>query len=168
MDDLSRDLPQPARRLITTRGEYVAACDELLAGVRRELRIFDPDGVQLALNTPTRADLLRRFLVANRDNRLFIAVHDTDHLKHHCPRLLTLLAEFSASIAIHQTTGEALRAQDCFVLSDMEHFVRRPVATATRGVYAINELSEARLVRDRFDEIWDCSLPAISATTLGL
>lgn len=167
-DDLALLLPQPKRRLIDTRSEYVAAFDELVAGVRRELRVFDPDGVQLDLNATVRAERLRQFLLASRDNRLYFVVHDPDYLQRHCSRLMRLLAEFSAVIAIHQTEGEATRAQDCFVLSDLEHFVRRPVAAATRGAYAINEFNEARAIRERFDEIWQSSFPTISATTLGL
>jgi len=167
-DDLALLLPRPQRRLLATRSEYVAAFDELLASVHRELRLFDPDGVQLDLDATVRAERLRQFLLASRDNRLYLVVHDPDFLRRHCSRFLQLLAEFSAVIAIHQTEGEALRAPDCFVLSDLEHFVRRPVATATRGVYAINEYNEARAIRDRFDEIWQSSFQAISATTLGL
>jgi hypothetical protein len=168
MDDLAKILPQPERRILGTRSEYLAAFDTLVAGLRRELRIFDPDCTQLELNSPARAELLRRFLLADRENRLLVVVHDPEPIKRHSPRLMRLLAEFSASIAVHQTEGEALRAQDCFVLADMEHFVRRPVAAAWRGVYAINEYHESRLIRERYDEIWQSSFPAVSATSLGL
>jgi hypothetical protein len=149
MNDLTKILPQPERHLIGARSEYLAAVDALLAGPCRELRVFDPDCAQLELNAPARADSLRRFLLTGRDQRL-------------------LVAEFSGSIAIHQTEGQAARAQDCFVLVDMEHFVRRPVAAAWRGVYARNEPQEARLIRERYDEIWQSSVPAVSATSLGL
>jgi hypothetical protein len=168
MDDLAKILPQPERRLIGSRSEYLAAFDALLIGLRRELRVFDPDCTQLQLNSPARADALRRFLLASRDNRLVVVVHDPEPLKKRTPRFLRLLAEHSASIAVHQTEGEAARAQDCFVLADMEHFVRRPVASAARGVWAINEYQESRLMRERFDEIWQSSFPAVSATSLGL
>lgn len=168
MDDLAKILPQPERRIIGARSEYLTAFDELVAGLRRELRIFDPDCVQLELNAPARADALRRFLLASRDSRLLVVVHDADHIRKRSPRFLRLLAEFSASIAIHQSEGEAARVQDCFVLADMEHFVRRPVAAAWRGIYAINEYQESRLIRERYDEIWLSSVPAVSATSLGL
>jgi hypothetical protein len=168
MNDLAKILPQPERRMLGARSEYLAAFDELAAGVRYELRVFDPDGVQLELNTAARIETLRRFLLAGRDNRLLLAVHDADRIRNHSPRFMRLLAEFSASIAVHQTEGEAARAQDCFVLADMEHFVRRPVAAAWRGVYAINEYQESRLIRERYDEIWHSSFPAVAATSLGL
>jgi hypothetical protein len=159
---------QPERRLIATRREYLAAFDELAHRARRALRIFDPDGAPLKLNRVELAERLRTFLLASRDTRLLLAVHSADHLQKHCPRLMMLVREFSSSIAIHQTQGEATRAQDCFVLADAEHFVRRPVATAARGIYSIAEYHEAREIRGRFDEIWQSSFPAVTATTLGL
>jgi hypothetical protein len=168
MDDLAKVIPQPRRELLGSRREYLDAFDGLLAAARRELRIFDPDCVQLELNAPARNAALRQFLLASRDNRVLVAVHDPEHLKRGCPRMLECLREFSVAIAIHQTEGEAARAQDCFVLADMEHFVRRPVAAQPRGVFTQNEYQDARLMRERFDEIWQSSVPAVSATTLGL
>jgi hypothetical protein len=168
MDDLAKVIPQPRRELIGSRREYLEAFDALLATARRELRVFDPDCAQLELNAPARNAALRQFLLASRDNRLFIAVHDPEHLKRGCPRMLECLREFSVAIAVHQTEGEAACAQDCFVLADMEHFVRRPVAAQPRGVYTVNEYQDARLMRERYDEIWQSSVQAISATTLGL
>jgi hypothetical protein len=167
-DDLAKIIPQPRRELLHSRRGYVDAFDALLATARRELRVFDPDAAQLELNAPARNAALRQFLLASRDNRLFVAVHDPEHLKRGCPRMLELVREFSFAIAIHQTEGEAARVQDCFVLADMEHFVRRPVASQPRGVYIVNEYKDALLMRERFDEIWQSSVPAVSATTLGL
>jgi hypothetical protein len=168
MDELAKILLQPERRLTGTRREYLEAFDALVRGLRRELRVFDPDCTQLELNQSARAEQLRAFFLASHENRLLIAVHDPEHLRKHAPRFMRLLADFSASIEVRQTEREAARAQDCFVLADIDHFVRRPVASAPRGVYAINEFQEARLVRERFDEIWQSSLPAVSATLLGL
>lgn len=168
MDDLAKVVPQPRRTLLEARSAYLAAFDELVAVARRELRVFDPDCAQLELNAPARYERLRQFLLASRDNRLFVAVHDPEHLKGGCPRMLQLVTEASAAIAIYQTEGEAARAQDCFVLCDMEHFIRRPVAAQPRGVYCVNEYQDARSMRERFEEIWQSSIPAISATTLGL
>jgi hypothetical protein len=167
-DTLAHLVPQPARRVITLRSEYLAAFDELVAHVRRELRIFDPDLGQLELNIPERVEGLRRFLTANRDNRLYIAVHNPDHLTRSVPRMMELLAQLGTNIAVHRTEADAARAQDCFVLFDAEHVIRRPVAAQPRGVVLTDDLKEAHAMRERFDEIWQSSLPAVSATKLGL
>lgn len=168
MSDLDKILPQPVRRLLTTRREYLEAFDDLVANARRELRIFDPTLEGLELNAPERNERLRKFLLASRDNRLYIALHDPEHLTRHSPRTMELLVQFSAAIAVHQTEGEAARVQDCFVLADLENFVRRPVASQTRGTYVLNEFKDGRLMRERFDEIWQSSFQAVSATRLGL
>lgn len=169
MDDtLAHLVPQPARRVITLRSEYLAAFDELVAHVRRELRIFDPDLAQLELNAPERVESLRRFLVANRDNRLYIAVHDPDLLMRAMPRMMDLLGQLSTNIAVHRTEEDAARAQDCFVLVDAEHVIRRTVAAHPRGIVLTDDQKEAHAMRERFDEIWQSSVPAVSATRLGL
>src|SRR5215470_4548972 len=56
MNDTEGIQPQPERRLLGTRSEYLSAFDELASRGRRELRVFDPDCVQLDLNAPARAE----------------------------------------------------------------------------------------------------------------
>lgn len=156
------------RTLIETRREYLEAFDALLGLARRELQIFDPDLVQLGLDAPERIERLGAFLRQTRGNRLLIAVHDPEHLTRHSPRLAQLIAFFTTDIAVHQTTSEASRAQDCFVLADGQHFVRRAVATHPRGVFARHDAHEGALMRERFDQIWESSEPTAPPTTLGL
>jgi hypothetical protein len=42
------------------------------------------------------------------------------------------------------------------------------VATHSRRVVLTDDQKEARAMRERFDEIWQSSVPAVSATKLGL
>lgn len=160
--------PPPERVVIDTRREYQEAFDALLALATREIRIFDPDLAQLAVEAPERLDRVGAFLRRTRGNRLFIAVHDPAPLAQRSPRLARLVALFSDDIAVHRTTGEAERAQDCFVLADREHFVRRAVAAHPRGVFARHDPHEGTLMRERFDQIWESSEPTAPPTTLGL
>jgi hypothetical protein len=162
-------LSVPTQRvLISSRAEYLAALHQLLALGRRQLSIFDPNLSSLEIDGIPRIAALRAFLRADRHNSVQIAVHDAAFLRERCPRLLALLAEFPAQLAIHQTEGEAVRAQDCFVLVDELHFVRRPVAAQRHGVYVLSEAPAGRTLRERFNEIWDFSAPAVAASTLGL
>ncbi len=160
--------PQPERAIISTRKEYLEAFDRLAGLAQRELRIFDPDFFGLQINLPQKCELLRAFLLRGRHNRLYIVVHDTEYLRNHCPRLLELLQQFSDRMFIHQTQGEAARVQDCLVLADRLHFVRRPVHTQPRGILTLNDEKESQGMHMRFAEIWESSFPAVSATTSGL
>lgn len=160
--------PQPERVLLSTRAEYLQALDQLIGLVQRELRIFDADFFHLKIDAPHRHELLRNFLLRSRDSRLYIAVHNADYIRDHCPRLLDLLRQFSDRMFIHQTEGDAARAQDSFVLADRLHCVRRPVQAQPRGALRLNDENESQGLYLRFSEIWESSLPAISATTSGL
>jgi hypothetical protein len=140
----------------------------ILTLAHRELAIFDPDLALLGINSPPRIALLQAFLGGTRDRRLRIAVHDDEHVKQFCPRLIDLLVLHRSRIAIHRTEGEAARIEDCFVLADAEHCVRRRVARQGRGAVGLHDAQEGRALHGRFEEIWQSSVPSVSATTLGL
>ncbi len=167
MDEMSAETI-PQRTLLTARRQYFEGFERLLGLVRRELRIFDPDLSELDMNSAGRIAALARFLRESRTHRVYIALHDVEHVAKHCPRLITLLGSFTAGIVIHRTQGDAARVQDCFVLADGEHLVRRLVTTQPRGVLLLNDPKECQPMRERFDEIWESSVAAVSANTTGL
>jgi hypothetical protein len=162
------DRPEPERVLLSTRKEYRDAFERLIALAQSELRIFDADFSDLEINSPQKCDLLRAFLLRSRNSRLYIAVHNTEHIRNNCPRLIGLLRQFSDRMFIHQTEGEATRVQDCFVLADKLHLVRRPVSAQPRGSLRLYDQQEGQGMHLRFSEIWECSFPAVSASTAGL
>lgn len=160
--------PRPVRFILSLRKEYLEAFDHLAGLAQRELRIFDPDCFHLQINSPHRCELLRAFLARSRNNRLYLALHDTDYVRNNCPRTMSLLRQFSDRMFIHQTQGEAARVQDCLVLADKLHFVRRPVHAQPRGAFALYDGEQSQGMYLRFSEIWETSFTAVSATTSGL
>jgi hypothetical protein len=167
MDDGTKD-EAPQRTLLATRREYLEGLERLLGLVQRELRIFDPDLSELDLNAAPRIARLRGFLQASRTRRLYIAVHDTDFVTRRSPRVLALLGSYPRQMFVHQTEGEALKAQDCFVLADDRHLLRRSVAAQARGVLVIGDPRDCGSIRDRFQEIWESSAPTVSPSVTGL
>lgn len=157
-----------SRQLLTTRNEYREAVDMLIGAACHDLRIFDADAADLAFNDPARIGQLAGLLRRSRSNRLYIVVHSPGHLSGQCPRLIELLRHNSDRISIYRTGGDAERAEDCFVLADDLHIVRRRVQAQPRGVLIRNDPREAAMMRERFDQIQESSVSAISATTLGL
>jgi hypothetical protein len=167
MSETPADTP-PQRTLLTTRKEYLEGFGTLLGLVQRELRIFDTDLAELDMNSVGRIEPLVRLLRESRAHRVYIALHDVEHVTKHCPRLIRLLGSFTAGISIYRTQGDAAKVQDCFVLADGAHLVRRPVTKQPRGVLVLNDPKECQPIRERFDEIWESSVPAVSANTTGL
>ncbi|MBI2960900.1 MAG: hypothetical protein HYY28_11340 [Betaproteobacteria bacterium] len=161
-------VPKPQRKLFTMRREYLDAVDQLLAMAKHELCVFDPDLLALQFNAPERIDVLRRLLASNKNHRVRIALHDVEHVNTRCARLLQLIATFPASLMIQCTQGEATRAQDCFVIADGENVARRPAAAQARGVLLLDDPNEGHAMSERFEQIWESSYPAVSATKTGL
>ena len=147
---------------------FQAAVVRLMEQPGRELRLFDPDGAALRLNDPQRIEGLERFLLASRTRRLYLVVHNTEHLTRQCPRLLTLLRRFSHAMQINRTHEEIREVQDAFLLLDAMHYVRRPMASLFRGAMGLGDENEGQALRGRFGEIWAASYPAVSSTTVGL
>jgi hypothetical protein len=158
----------PERILLQTRSDYLEGFNRLLGLARRELRIFDPDLSELGMNSTSRIEMLMRFLRESRTRRIYIALHDVEHVTKRCPRLIALMGSYTSALFIFQTHGEAAKVQDCFVLADGDHLLRRPVTTQPRGVLIFNDPKECQPMRERFDEIWEASLPTVSVNTTGL
>jgi hypothetical protein len=151
-----------------TNAGFQAAVERLLGQPGRELRIFDPDGSALRLNDPARVEAIERFLGASRTRRLYMVVHDTDHLTRKCPRMMTLLARYSHAMQINRSHEQIRELQDAFLVLDAMHYVRRPVATFFRGAIGLGDDAEGVTMRARFLEIWAASYPGVSSTTVGL
>jgi hypothetical protein len=151
-----------------TNEDFQAAVDRLLEQPGRELRVFDPDGAALRLNDPGRVGRLERFLQASRTRRVYLVLHDVDHVQRHCPRMMALLARYSHAIQINRTHEEIRELQDAFMVIDSLHYLRRPVAAFFRGAIGLADENEALAMRGRFNEIWAASFPAVSSTTVGL
>jgi len=158
----------PIYERFDTNEGFQAAIERLLEQPGRELRAFDPDGAALKLNDPGRIERLGNFLLASRTRRIYLVVHNTDHITRQCPRLLGLLRRFSHAIQINQTHEEIRDVQDSFLLLDSVHYVRRPVAQFFRGAMGLGDETESQALRGRFAEIWSGSYPAVSSTTVGL
>lgn len=165
---MSDEAPQTEYLLFDTEAEFQQALDRLLAAPGRELRIFDPDLQALRLNTAQRVEQFRQFLAASRTRRLYIAVHDPDHLTKYCPRMMALLARFAHAIQVNCTHEEIRNLQDSFLVIDQAHYLRRPVALQFRGALGLHDNNEALTMRARFMEIWSASFPGVASTTLGL
>jgi hypothetical protein len=158
----------PEYRQLGGLAESQAAIDQVIAAAQRTLRIFDATLTGRGFNTPARAENLRQFLVAGRAHRILIALHEPDSVARDCPRLLSLLRQFPMSIEIHRTLAQARNAMDPFVLADDHSVWHQLHADQVRAIVALHSPTDALPIGQRFEEIWELSEPAVTATTLGL
>jgi hypothetical protein len=157
----------PVERPLEGFAAYEEALDELLANCERAVRVFDR-AIGSNYNSPHRYQLMRRVLLARRSNRIFIVLHETSNIVRDCPRLMMLLRQFSGQLSIHHTLPAARGACDPFVIGDDDRFVRRFHYDHARGVAAVGNPVDTHALSKRFQEIWEASAPAVSATVIGL
>ena len=72
------------------------------------------------------------------------------------------------SIEIHRTIAQARDAADPFVVADDHSVWHQMHHEQPRAIVALHAPADATPIMQRFDEIWELSEPAVSATTLGL
>lgn len=155
-------------RIIESNIEALAAIDQIIGLARKQIDIFDINLKDRGFNTPARTEVLRAFLLANRANRIRIALHDTSDFSLTLPRFMSLFKQFSGNIFVHRTTGAACEAADPLFIVDGLHFWHKLHYQHPRSVFVLNSATDAAPLCNRFEEIWDNSEPAVSAHTLGL
>lgn len=148
--------------------DYVAALDELCGLAQHSLFIFENDFDNIGFNSEARFNTLRRFLLSGPNVRLHLLAHDAQPLVRFCPRMMILLRQFSHNMHIYQTPVNLRHLSEPFSVADEKHFVRRFHFDDARGVFAQNDPEGARVLKSRFEEMWESSHPCASATTLGL
>ena len=161
------DTPQPIHQKLFGEAEIETALDRLLSRAQRRLCVFDRQ-LNRGFVNPTRSDLLRSFLLSNRNNRIRIVLHDASMLARDCPRLLGLLRQFSHAIAIQETEAQAKGAYDPFIIGDDRDHLHRFHYDDARGLLALDDPQATLPFAQRFEELWAASTPAVFATTLGL
>ena len=147
--------------------DYEAALDTALAKAQRSIRIFEHT-LGRGYNSPQRFELLRRFLLTGRRNRLQIVVHQPQTIDRNCPRILSLLRLHSHAISIHETHSNAKSVYDPFTVVDDHSFVHRFHFDEMRGLLALDDPIGTHTLAERYDEIWEASSPTVPATTIGL
>jgi hypothetical protein len=161
------NLPNAEYRRFEGMREYEALIDQMIPRTLRTIRVFDRS-LARGYNTPERYELLRQFLLASRVNRVMIALHDMSRIERECPRMLTLLQQFSYAVSIRETLQPAKLVYDPFVIFDASHYLHRFHYDHLRAAQGTNDVLGAQQLIDRFTEIWEACGPALSSNVSGL
>ena len=161
------NLPNAEYRRFEGMREYEAVVDGLIPQTLRAIRVFDR-ALSRAWNSPDRQEALRQFLLANRTNRLLIVLHEAAPIERDCPRIVDLVRQFGTAVRIHETLSPAKQVYDPFVVFDASHYVHRFHYRFLRAAQGTNDLIGTQQLLDRFAEIWEVSVLAVTAGSSGL
>lgn len=157
----------PLERRIDTLAAQVEAIDALIDLAQSRLCVFDRDLADTGWNGARRASRLAAFL-RRPGARLSIIVHDTRHLEGTCPRIVDLLGAWSHAMQVYRTGAEARGATDALVIADGRHYLHRYHVDQPRATFATDAPAAARVLTERFDQIWATGEPGLGGSVLGL
>jgi hypothetical protein len=157
-----------SERTFDSAAGYQAAFDDLLAGARQQLCLYDRRLDDLDLDDPARHAALRAFCVAGGRRRLELLLDETDTLRARHPRLVGLLRDFGHVLEIRQADPDAPRPDYGFAVADRRGALRRFDKLALRGSVASDDPHAAALLHQEFAALWQRAPVVVAATTLGL
>ena len=151
-----------------TLADYQTALDALIAEAQWRLRFYDATLEKGGLNAAARYQQLRAFCLGNPQRRIEILLDDPTHVQTQCPRLMSLLRDFSHIIEIRQTESDSERPAHGFALADRSAWLKRFDKDALPGLWARDDAAGAVLLHQAFEQLWQRATPNVSASTLGL
>jgi hypothetical protein len=151
-----------------TPSELRAAFDALLAGTRRQLRLYDHDLRWIHMDDAPRHTALRALCVAGGGRRIELLLDDISHVARDHPRLMQLLREFGHVIEIRQADPDAIRPDQAFALADRQGVLLRPDKATVRGTLHPADPGRVAALHQDFEGMWQRAPASVSATTLGL
>ncbi len=164
-------IPEPVYRLMESNADALEAIESLLAVAQHDIMIFDASPQMLRsrdFGRPQRIDILKAILLANRGNRIRIALHETAGIESELARLVALKGLFSTQLLIQRTVGQAREAKDVMIIADQAHFWRKPYFEHPRSVLTLHQPENAQPFVDRFEQIWESTELATIGGAVGL
>jgi len=151
-----------------TPGEYRQAFDRLLSLSQRQLRIYDQDLLELALDSPRRIEALRQLCLSGSPQRIEILLRDWSTVRDRQPRLMGLLQQFSHVMEIRREEEISEPAMESFVIGDDRLILVRPHRDSWRSLLHLEDPLSARAHMQNFDQLWQRSEGPLAVRQMGL
>jgi hypothetical protein len=153
---------------LNSMAEYSDALDCICASAQHDLFIYEKDFQYMGFNSAARHDILRTFLLSSPANRLHLLAIDPRPLTQYCPRVMTLLRQFSHNMHIRQAPLHLRHLSEPYAVADTHSYARRFHFDDLHGMRALHDEQGARVFKARFEEVWNAANTAVAPTQLGL
>lgn len=147
--------------------EYEDRLDALIPKALAVVRVFERR-LPTRWNSRDRCRLLRDFLRGDETRGLMIVVHEAESLGRECPRLLELALDHHPRVKIHQTLASAKHVHDPCILVDFNHYLHRFHYSSMRAAQGVDDLPGTQQLMDRFEELWEATVPVRCGPPAGL
>ncbi|CDG82020.1 hypothetical protein GJA_1367 [Janthinobacterium agaricidamnosum NBRC 102515 = DSM 9628] len=150
----------------SSRKDFETQLQLCFSSAQSRLQLFDADFSLWQLGSSQTDVQLRRLLSGN--GRIQLITHDQHYLERQQPRFLRLLKDFSHAVECRVTSRQLRQLSDSFCIADGHHMVRRFHKDQLRGVASTGNPEDFFIQAQRFDALWDESIPGLHVTLTGL
>jgi hypothetical protein len=135
---------------------------------RRKIAIYAPTLDPAYLNAPSVIDALAVVCTGGSQNRIRILVDQGDRSVRDNPRLIALTRRVSDFIDIRELGEETAATMEMFILIDRAGYVHQADADKAQCVVDLEDPTRAGAFANRFDRMWERSVPIGELHVLGL
>ncbi|MEA5445334.1 hypothetical protein VCB98_05840 [Gammaproteobacteria bacterium AB-CW1] len=162
------DDPQNTGGSLEYRDDSREAARQLAEATRRELLIFTRDLEPAVLDQSEFLEAVRQLVIRSRHTGLRVICQDPTRAIKEGHGLIRLARRVSSHVSLHRPHREDAEEADAFIVSDETGYLYRPLADRLEGRWSPNDPTQARRLRQRFDQMWDRSEPETEFRQLGV
>ena len=155
------------RELLTEPGAFPPDARRLFPLARREICVFDESWSAPLYESADWHAWLGHWL-AEPGRTLRVVLRDMEFADHYGERLKLQLRRFPTKVAVHCAEGDGLSRNETLLIADKMHYIRRGDSRQPRGVLVCHDPVSTEPIHDLFEAIWQQSVVALTATTLGI
>ena len=153
---------------ISTGAEQRNAALALIAQSERTLAIYSHDLDHAVYDNPELVEAVRQLAIRSRVSEIKILVQNPQRIVQQGHRLIELGRRLESSIKIRKVTEEYQHYNGSFLVVDRRGVVHNKTGERYRATVNFNAPSEAALLLNFFDEVWERSEPDPELRVLGI
>ncbi len=150
----------------SSRKDFETRLQLCFSSAQFRLQLFDANFALWQLGSSQTDLQLRRLLSTN--GRIQLITHDPHYLQREQPRFLRLLTDFSHAVECRVTGRHVRQLSDSFCIADEQHMVRRFHQDHIRGVASTGNPEDFFIQTQRFEALWQESIPGLHVSVTGL
>ena len=141
---------------------------ELCNSARRYVRILSPDLDHEVFDSDALREAISKLARRSRHTEVRILVSDTRALVQRGHRLLELARRIPGLVQIQVLADHPELNDDVMVIRDRDGLLFKPGDSEHQGRYEPDSRAITEEYVDKFDELWECSVPDAELRRLGL
>jgi len=150
------------------RGEAQDIVLTIAEQAKRQICILGRDIDSILFDNPEFIDIVRNLALRSTNTIIKVLVHDTLANVQSGHRLIPLAQHLSSSIHIHTTAKQHRDSQQTLLLVDDFAYLNCPRATIYDGNACLYDRLEVRQLQNKFDHMWEQSIPDVGIRRLNL